>query len=167
MSDSVVNFAYGSNMLARRLRQRAPSARRLGGAVLRGHRLQWHKVGRDRSGKCDVVATGDPDDAVYGVLYAVPLAEKALLDRAEGLGAGYAEKRVSVHAEGGAVEAWVYYATDTDPALHPFTWYQALVVAGARENALPAAYVAALEAAVAVRDADAERHARHFALALG
>jgi gamma-glutamylcyclotransferase len=163
----VINFSYGSNMLWRRIRARVPSARPLGPAVLRGHRLEWHKTGRDRSGKCDVVATNDPAHVVHGVLYEFVAAEKALLDAAEGLGAGYDEKQVEVEVEGanGRVHAWLYCATATDTTLLPYSWYKALVVAGAREHALPAAYIAQLEAVIATDDDDAERHALHIALA--
>ena len=165
MSARILNFAYGSNMLLRRLRERAPSARRVGGGVLTGHRLCWHKVGQDASGKCDVVATGDPGDSVHGVLYEISATDKPELDRAEGLGKGYAEKRVVVQTDSGPCDAWVYYATATDPRLRPFSWYRALVVAGAKENALPAAYVEMLETAPVVHDARTERHARYLALA--
>lgn len=51
----VQSFAYDSNMLSARLRERAPSARALGVAVLRVHELKWHKVAKDGSGKCDLV----------------------------------------------------------------------------------------------------------------
>jgi hypothetical protein len=161
----VINFSYGSNMLWRRIRARVPSARPLGAAVLRGHRLEWHKAGRDRSGKCDVVATDDPAHVVHGVLYEFFAAEKALLDAAEGLGAGYDEKQVEVESAHGRVHAWLYYATGTDTTLLPYSWYKALVVAGAREHALPDAYIARLEAVIATEDEDAERHALHIALA--
>jgi gamma-glutamylcyclotransferase len=50
-SATIVNFAYGSNMLTRRLRERAPSARTVGTGVLHGHTLRWHKVGQDSSGQ--------------------------------------------------------------------------------------------------------------------
>ena len=163
----VVNFSYGSNMLSRRILARVPSARPLGVALLRGHRLAWHKAGRDGSGKCDVVVTNDPAHAVHGVLYEFLAAEKALLDAAEGLGAGYDEKQVEVESRSGPVNAWLYCATATEPGLAPYSWYKGLVVAGAREHGLPADYIERLEAVIAAEDADAERHALHVALARG
>ena len=164
----LINFAYGSNMLARRLEQRVPGARRLGRAVLEGYQLRWHKLGNDGSGKCDVVATAGVDDLVHGVLYEIAAgADKAALDRAEGLGAGYDETIVAVEAEQGMLQAHLYVATRIDPTCLPFTWYKALVVAGARENALPRAYVERLAATPAVDDADLARHGLHLALAAG
>ena len=144
----VVNFSYGSNMLSRRIRARVPSARPLGVALLRGHRLAWHKAGRDGSGKCDVVVTNDPSHAVHGVL-------------------GYDEKQVEVIGRDGPVHAWLYCATATDPRLAPYSWYKGLVVAGAREHGLPTDYIERLEAVIAAEDADVERHALHIALARG
>jgi AIG2-like family len=163
---SVLNFAYGSNTLVRRLRARAPSARPVARAVLRAHCLCWHKVGQDGSGKCDIVATDAVDERVHGVLYELAAIDKTLLDAAEGLGTGYGEKCVTVHTDAGDAQAWVYYALRTDPALLPFSWYKTLVVAGACEHALPPRYVEALQAVPAVQDRDTARHARYVALAL-
>lgn len=50
-------FAYGSNMLTERLIARTPSARPVGTSLLPGHRLTFHKRGRDGSGKCDAFET--------------------------------------------------------------------------------------------------------------
>lgn len=163
-SPYVVNFAYGSNMLWRRIRSRVPSARPLGSAILHGHRLQWHKSGRDGSGKCDVVPTTEAGHAVHGVLYEMLAVEKPALDLAEGLGTDYDEKQVEVEARHGPVTAWVYHAMRTDPTMRPYGWYKAIVLAGAREHGLPADYVARLDAALAIDDPDGARHAAHIAL---
>ena len=153
----MINFSYGSNMLVRRLQERAPSARAIAPGALMSHALRWHKVGRDNSGKCDAFATGNDDDVVYGVLYDISAEDKPSLDAAEGLGAGYEEKEVGIHTATGVVRAHLYYATHTDPAMVPFGWYQALVVAGAQQHALPAGYVARLMATASIADPDAAR----------
>lgn len=158
------NFAYGSNMSSARLRARVPSARAVGRGVLLGHQLVWHKVSIDGSGKCDVVSSDTPDAAVHGVVYAIDQAEKATLDRAEGLGKGYAERQVAVVVNGEPFVATTYYATHKDPALKPYSWYRAHVLAGAFEHALPPEYIAALEAVEALQDPDAARHADQMAL---
>lgn len=59
-----LNFAYGSNMLTARLRERVSSARPVGTACLPGFSLRWHKVSVDRSGKCDVVEDATPGACV-------------------------------------------------------------------------------------------------------
>ncbi len=161
---TVLNFAYGSNMLLARLRERVPSARMRTVATLPGHVLRWHKLGQDGSGKCDVLPSDDPQAGVVGVLFEFDLSDKPRLDAAEDLGVSYAEKQVEVQTATGPVRAWVYHAIRIDPAAVPFDWYKALVVAGAREHGLPAAYVAGLDAVGSQVDPDAARAARNFAL---
>jgi hypothetical protein len=163
----IVNFSYGSNMLHRRIAQRVPSARPLQRALLHGHELRWHKVGQDGSGKCDIVASPRPGSVVHGVLYAFARDEKHLLDRAEGLGRGYDEAQLSVKSGSTTVRAWAYVATATDASRLPFSWYRALVIAGAQEHGLPADYVDALRATRATEDANVRRAELHFALAGG
>ncbi len=159
-----LNFAYGSNMLSTRLRQRVPGARLVGTAKLRAYALRWHKVAKDGSGKCDIVPA-EPGSVVHGALYEIPAHEKQYLDRAEGLGFGYEEKDVLVECKTGLLKATAYVATHIDESILPFTWYRALVIAGAVEHGLPIAYVNGLRAIDAKLDADAQRHAQHMALA--
>ncbi|MES2001892.1 MAG: gamma-glutamylcyclotransferase family protein [Pseudomonadota bacterium] len=162
--DSFVTFAYGSNMPAARLRERCPSTRAIGIAELPGHELRWHKRSRDGSGKCDIVVVDTPNVSVFGVLYEIAADEKPALDRAEGLNKGYDEVEVEVLCNGRQVTAKTYRATDTDPSRRPFTWYRALVIAGAKEHGLPAAYIAGLESVLADEDADRTRHDKRMAL---
>ena len=160
-----LNFAYGSNMLTRRLQERVPSARPISIASLTGYELRWHKVSQDHSGKCDVVQVETPQVKVLGIVYEILTSEKASLDAAEGLGNGYDEKQVVLETKGGTMQAQAYFATNIDPSQLPYTWYKALVVAGAKEHGLPAAYVSKLEAVAAKVDANAQRAAKNFAIA--
>ena len=152
-------FAYGSNMLTARLRERVPSAHAVGIGRLDRHALRWHKRSSDGSGKCDAMASKDPG-VVWGVVFEIDRTEKSALDRAEGLGRGYKEIEVDVAMDHGLVTASMYCATDTDPSLRPYDWYKDLVVAGAREHGLPEAYVRGLEAVESAGDPDAQREAR-------
>ena len=140
-------FAYGSNMSTARLRERTPSARALGTGRLPRHRLRWHKLGRDGSGKCDAAFTGRQEDAVWGVLFDIDCAEKPLLDAAEGLGIGYCEVNAHIVTATGAVVAHTYQAKPDkiDAALQPLDWYKQHVLRGARQHGLPAAYIATIE----------------------
>lgn len=156
-----VMFTYGSNMLTARIRERCPSAAALGMAELHGYELRWHKRSRHGSGKCDVVETSGAPVVVYGVLYEIPIGEKPALDRAEGLGNGYEEKYVEVTFKEAPRVASIYYATDIDPSLKPYTWYKALVVAGAKEHNLPEKYIERLLATDAMEDPSRERHGRN------
>src|SRR6267154_56947 len=108
-------FAYGSNMLTARLRERVPSATAIGIGQLVGHALRCDKRrSRDGWGKCDAEATSRRDDVVWGVVFELDPEDKPALDKAEGLGAGYREKTVNVLTEAGPVTAVTYYATDKD-----------------------------------------------------
>ena len=160
-SHTFLYFAYGSNMLTRRLLGRTPSARTVGVATLPGHELRWHKVSKDGSGKCDIVPAA-ADSVVYGVLYEIALTDKAALDIAEGLGWGYQQVQLEVLSDIGPLLALSYQATNIDHGTRPYDWYKALVVAGAQEHSLAASYVQALEAVQAVKDWDGERAAENL-----
>ncbi|WP_414446799.1 gamma-glutamylcyclotransferase family protein [Burkholderia sp. 22PA0099] len=145
-------FAYGSNMSARRLATRTPSARMQTIGSLSGHRLTFDKVSRDTSGKCDCEYTGNDEDRVFGVLYTIAYADRPALDKAEGLGNGYDACEVTVETQAGRILACSYRATDKDAALKPFEWYKHHVLAGAREAGLPDDYVATLDMVEAIVD---------------
>jgi hypothetical protein len=125
-------FAYGSNLLMARLQARTPSARRLGVATLPGWELRFHKIGRDGSGKGDIVPAAD--GCVTGVLYRLRARELRRLDQAEG--AGYRRQRISVQVGNRRRRCETYVATRTDPALRPFDWYRRLILAGLLENGI-------------------------------
>lgn len=139
-------FAYGSNLHPERLRQRTPSARVVGPAVLPGHQLRFHKLGRDGSAKCDARRTDDPRHAVHGVVYHIEERHRAELDRAESRGVGYDARLVGLRTDRGRLHAWSYHARDAAIAtgLSPFDWYLDYVVAGARHHGLPRSYIDAL-----------------------
>ncbi len=160
-------FAYGSNMSSRRLLARVPQVRRLENAVLPGYRLCFHKIGDDGSAKCDAFYTGSAADVLYGVLYHIELADKAVLDRIEGLGAGYDAQHVAVEAEAlGGVTALTYVATHIDASLQPFGWYKQHVLVGAREAELPTPYIDAIADHPHWDDHDTRRHQRESAIHL-
>jgi gamma-glutamylcyclotransferase len=152
-------FAYGSNLHPVRLSRRTPSARVVGSAVLLGHALRFHKLGRDGSGKCDAHPTGNPSDRVHGAVYRIDERERGILDQAESLGIGYDACRVEVLTAHGGLEVWTYLARDElkVPDIRPFHWYLDFVIAGARFHALPEAYVSLIEATASIRDPEGER----------
>jgi len=121
------------------------------------HSLRFHKWSRkDQSAKCDALFTGNPEDVVIGALFEIPRDERGPLDRAEGLGFGYEEKRVTVtDALGNSVDAFTYCATSTDPSLLPHSWYL---------NHVPADYLDAIAATPSQEDPDRKRDARERAI---
>jgi gamma-glutamylcyclotransferase len=167
MPSTFFYFAYGSNMFARRLSARTPSAVRIGTGCVQGHKLTFDKVSTDGSGKCDIEATGNPADRVYGVVFRIAAAEESALDEAEGLGHGYRKDEVTVVTRESALKAMAYFATEKDPTRRPYDWYKAFVVQGAIENTLPDAYIEVIRAVPSQTDSNAPRRARNAALLAG
>lgn len=147
-------FAYGSNMSTRRLQRRIPSARPIGCGELAGHRLAFHKVGRDGSGKCDACAG---HGVLHGVVYEMSATELPLLDACEGLGRGYAHAHIHVRLAGQRVEALMYVATRIDERLRPLCWYREHVLRGALEHRLPAPHIDTIRRVSVLPDTNLER----------
>ena len=160
-TDSFLYFAYGSNLLSRRLLERTPSARKLSIGVLKQHELRWHLSATDGSGKCDVVPASESLAEVHGVVWQIDLIDKPKLDAAEALGVGYDEKQAFIDTHQGPVQAWLYVALRIDPNAVPYDWYHALVLSGAQEHGLPDHYLQGLQTVRRVTDPDSERAARH------
>ena len=158
-------FAYGSNMSISRLRERAPSATRVGVCTLRNHDLRFHKKSADGSGKCDAYQTGQPNDFIIGSLFTIDPLDMPLLDSAEGLGVGYEEKQVSLVKDSGErIEALMYYATSIDETLRPYSWYLQHVIIGANESKCLSSYMLRIKATETIEDENRERDARERAI---
>ena len=163
---SIRYFAYGSNMLSAWLRKRVPGTAVVGIGELTKHRLAFQKGSVDGSGKCNLVATEQQADVVYGVLYDLPTEQLPSLDRAEGAGHGYDRTSVVVRCSGSELVAHTYLAdhASVDASLMPYDWYLQLVVAGAEEHALPARYLDRIKSTLCRSDPKVERKTRSDAL---
>jgi cation transport regulator ChaC len=158
-------FGYGSNMLTPRIRARVPSAEPVMTASLNGWTLRFHKRSRDGSGKCNIVPASS-EERVYGVVFDVSDSELRALDEAEQRGRGYERRNMTLQGDSSTVDAFAYVAQSAyvDNALLPYDWYHALVLAGARQHALPPSYVAEIETVRSYPDPDEERRQAHQAL---
>ncbi len=156
-------FAYGSNMLSRRLKadKRTPSAKVIDVGYLIGHRLTFYKLSQDGSGKCDAELTNRKSDRVYGVIFQIDCNEKSALDGAEGLGYGYDSKNLNVILSSEIVIAKAYIATTKEKSLLPYHWYKALVVSGAIEHSLPNYYIEWIRSFNSKEDHNMERRAEN------
>lgn len=160
-------FAYGSNLSTHRLLQRVPQAQLHDVAILRQHRLCFHKNDKGQSGKCDIQLTGDHNDIVYGVVYLISQDDKETLDYYEGHGFGYLSKTIKITTlDGENINALTYYAIDIDIIQQPYHWYKEHVLRGAREHSLPAEYIAMIEAQESIADFDKERVRHELAIYL-
>jgi hypothetical protein len=131
-------FAYGSNLCARRSRRRVPSAACVG----RARRIVTDKLGSNGSGKANL--REDAAATVWGVLYALDGAHGERLDACE---RGCPRVPLEVVTQAGTqvlAQTYVSEMLTADPV--PHAWYKRLVIEGAREQGLPADYVARLEA---------------------
>ena len=155
-------FAYGSNMLKRRLYARVPEADYIGAPfLLPGYQLLFHKVGKDASGKCNAFHTGNENHAVEGVLFDLPHSAVGILDRYEG--SGYDRKSITVlKNHGDSVQAFTYFANMIDDSLEPFSWYKQHVIAGAIEAGLSGPYVDMLKKIPTKMDVDLDRVVREL-----
>lgn len=156
-------LAYGSNLHPERLRQRTPSARLLGTAVLRGWALCWHKRSVDGSAKCNIAAGHGAGNDVYGAVYAIAAPERAALDGAEG--EGYGAHALEIPEYGG-VFLYIARPQYVVEGLRPYRWYRDYVAQGARFHGFPSRYVEQIVAMPATEDPVPER-ARYHEEALG
>jgi gamma-glutamylcyclotransferase (GGCT)/AIG2-like uncharacterized protein YtfP len=135
LTGQVLYFAYGANMRRAAFCQLCPGADWLGVARLEGFRMviAWH-------GYASVQP--DPASTVWGVLWLVPAAWLPALDAFEEVAAGWYERTTArvVTPAGPRAEAMLYLAPRSETGLaHP--GYLDVVLAGARENKLPAGYL--------------------------
>jgi gamma-glutamylcyclotransferase len=166
MTDTFLYFAYGSNMLTRRLRapNRAPSAVPDSIGFVEGRCLTFDKVSSDGPGKCDIEATQDSTNRVHGVLFRIATSEENALDCAEGLGNGYRKEKIQVLTANGQMLALTYIATKKNRGMRPYHWYKALVIAGAVEHGLPAPYIEWLRTVDSQADPQPSRQSENEAL---
>jgi len=158
-------LAYGSNLHPVRLTSRVPSACLVGLAQIPGYQLRFHKRHQeDGSGKCNMFATGNPNDYVIGAIYSMQAQEKPLLDRCEG--PGYRCDSMAVPVGGRDYPCFVYLAETShiDDTLVPHCWYRNIVLLGAEHHRFPATYLDAIRQVITAQDPDLQRHATHYHL---
>lgn len=164
--EHIVYFAYGSNMSTARLRERMPSCKPIGIAMLPSHTLHFHKRSVDGSGKCNALAT-EVGEGVIGVLFGFDPTERARLDKAEGVGDGYEHTTVTViNDKGRRRKVLTYLATadHIDDSLKPYGWYKDYVLAGATEHGLDDGYIADyIQSVEAIEDPNKGREAKERA----
>ena len=104
-------FAYGSNMLGQRLKDRVKSAEFFSNAWIRSYEVRFRKKSDDGSGKADLVQTGDLEDIVHGVVYQFDPDHWPALDKHEGAtgnNPGYDRVPIQVHTVSGSRDVTTY-----------------------------------------------------------
>jgi gamma-glutamylcyclotransferase (GGCT)/AIG2-like uncharacterized protein YtfP len=164
-SETMLYFAYGPDISSRWMRHLLASARPSTRGWLAQHRLYFHKLGTDGSGKCDAFFTGNDKDNILGVLYEVDAAQKEALGQAEEFADGYTEKAVTIITdEGKKINAFTYCAANIETTLKPFHWYKGHVLIGAREFDFPGEYISQFLSIESIDDPDTSRESRELAI---
>ncbi len=133
----MLHFAYGSNMSRALMRARCPLAQAIGQAALDGFAFI---VTADGYGS----VVRRPGAMVHGALWRIGPRELAALNAYENLGQGlYRPRMLAVRCAGSRRQALVYIGRATAPG-RPRPGYMEIVLAAAREWALPDAYVESL-----------------------
>jgi len=145
--------AYGSNLHPLRLAERTPSARLVTTSFLSDWSLHFHKLGKDGSGKCNIISGSG---GVHVAIFDISAEDKLALDKIEGLGSGYSELLLTIPGIG---ECASYTAQEThiDITLVPYDWYRELVLMGARVHGFPNNYLDRINSRPVCRDRDLGR----------
>ena len=134
-------FAYGSNMLSTRLRERVQSATFYARGFLRGKTVSFNKRSTDSSGKANLVDS--PDAVAWGIIYEIDDGDMPTLDRIE---RGYDRCLVQIcRPDGDPVEAVAYVSNNLTNDPIAYESYKQYLLSGAREHNLPQDYIAELE----------------------
>lgn len=138
-------FAYGSNMDAAAMAARCPRSRLVGRGRLAGFRTILMQSGF-------VSVAPDRRMCVHGVLWDVAVGDVAALDRYEDVAHGlYAKRNLLILREPvGAVRALTYVGARPDFGAAARSYFEE-VVAAARAQALPVAYIDYLSSLAAAR----------------
>jgi len=150
--------AYGSNLHPLRLQQRASSSRLITTALLPDWSLYFHKRGKDKSAKCNILEGGV---GVHCAIFEISAEDKLTLDKIEGIGFGYSETMLSIPGVGDCA-SYVAQASHIDDSLFPYDWYHELVLIGAQRHGFPHGYVQTIRSRQVIRDPDQDRSVRRW-----
>ena len=145
--------AYGSNLHPLRLAQRVVSARLVATRFLPDWSLHFHKRSQDGSGKCNILRGGE---GVHFAIFDISAADKLVLDRIEGVGAGYSNASLRVPGLGDCA-TYAAQPSHIDDSLAPYDWYKELVLTGARLHRFPDKYLDRIESTLADADPHPDR----------
>ncbi len=146
MTDTLLSFAYGSNMSSAYLRETCPSAVPVGRAQLPNVAIEFRRFSTDLAGGISTTQLA-PGAVVWGVLFEIARAEIEALDLLEDVDKGlYLREGHLVLDE---VSAWrlaqLYRVARPEGPFAPSAKYLEWVRAGAAEHGLLADYIRGLE----------------------
>ena len=130
-------FGYGSNLHPKYMAYRLTNTKFVGVGKLYDHKLIFNKLGKDNSGKANIIKY--EDYIVWDSVYLLSSKELSRLDTQE---KGYRRVVVQVLLNSNIVSVYAYqaleaYIRDTEP----FGWYKELVLSGAKKIGLNKNYI--------------------------
>lgn len=154
--DTFLYFAYGSNLLKKRIRINNPSAEFLGSGRLDGHQLDFMKYSENWRGTSATIQPTE-NSCVWGAVWRLHNADMPALDKQEGVDTNwYFPKIVDITvADGLKVQCRTYQQTINPPLREkgeelpedrrPCITYLDCIVTGAIECKLPEDYIEELK----------------------
>jgi hypothetical protein len=145
LTDKVLLFEYGSNMIHSRLTERLENVEVIGVGRLPNWHFEFYKIGPKGNAKCQI-ERGETGDCVYGVLYRLTVEDLQNLDSFTELTRQYFEDPIPVimtNPDGSidTVDAITYSVEEFTDPFHPAVDYEDAILRGAKQNHLPQAYV--------------------------
>jgi len=144
-----------------RIRRRVHTLSYFGKGYIENHSLKFHKKGSDGSAKANAFHIPKSNDFIWGIIWEIDTESKSELDKHEGLGKGYNEKRITVILDDqySTVEAIIYIADEKyiDDTMKPYHWYKSYVFKGGIQNYLPKLYMDKIAGIPSGRDLDEHR----------
>jgi gamma-glutamylcyclotransferase (GGCT)/AIG2-like uncharacterized protein YtfP len=132
-------FAYGSNMAEQQMKQRCPSAEKVGVGTLRDHKLVFNRRGSYRPGGVASV-TQKEGERVYGVVWRIASSDMSRLDETEDPDAYQRTVATVFGLDGSSWRAYLYEAIP-EGVFEPDKDYLDLMLDAAAEAELPEEYV--------------------------
>lgn len=125
--------------------------------------MSFRKRSHDGTAKCDL-HRGNSEDIAEGVVFRLPREQQVVLDRFEGVGAGYEVLTLTVMLQSPRQQPLEVIAYQAVPPwitteLLPFCWYRDYVLEGGRAFGLSDAWMARVSDQACMDDPDPERSA--------
>eukprot|EP00095_Tigriopus_kingsejongensis_P001900 maker-scaffold287_size221780-snap-gene-1.25 protein:Tk01900 transcript:maker-scaffold287_size221780-snap-gene-1.25-mRNA-1 annotation:"hypothetical protein CAPTEDRAFT_224905" len=148
-------FAFGSNLLTKRIHIQNPSAIAVGRALLKDYELDFRLPSKRWHG-CAATIIPSPGQRVWGVLWELKNEDLASLDNQEGVALNLYERiqvKVKLNGTGEDITPFTYKVreemmTSKSEDRRPSKVYKGVILAGAEENKLPEDYCDELKAIV-------------------
>ena len=143
MKNSVLYYAYGSNLNFNQMKQRCPSAIFAAIARLPGYRLTFPRMADSWGGGVAGIEL-DSTSSILGAIYKLSFDDLLILDKYEGVSnRDYIRVSLIVYLQNSSSqEVWSYLANpEKDNPFRPSRLYMETIIAGAKYHCLPHEYI--------------------------